>query len=149
MLELKQACPDSVYVLFYNEALPDAAFMSSRFMIKEADQIGKPSASVVITPSIITTKPAIGVGISGASPEHPVNFYVDFGDGNLQTFTATSEDIPAEVNVTGTRRGALTIYVDDDTYVSALSANKQRLSSVDISQAPGLAYLSLTECTLS
>lgn len=149
LLELKQACADSVYVSFYNEALPDAAFMSSRFMIKEADQIGKPSASVVITPSIITTKPAIGVGISGASPEHPVNFYVDFGDGNLQTFTATSEDIPAEVNVTGTRRGALTIYVDDDTYVTALSANKQRLSSVDISQAPGLAYLSLTECTLS
>lgn len=148
-LTLNAACADSVYVSFYNEALPDATFRSTNFMIKNADEYGKPSATAVLEFSALARTPSFGVGISGASEEHPVNFYVDFGDGNLQKFTATTETIPATPNVSGSRKGKVTVYVDDDNYVSAISIDNQRLNSVDFSQTTGLAYLSITKCNLS
>lgn len=149
ILHLNQACSDSVYVSFYNEALPDAAFMSSRFMIKEAADIDKPSLSAVFDFSALTSTPAFGIGMTGATPENPVNFYVDFGDGSLKTFSATSEGLPAEPNVKGARKGKVSVYVDDNTYVTAISINGMRLNSVDLSQTTGLAYLSITGCNLN
>ncbi|MDE6391708.1 MAG: hypothetical protein K2L59_00360 [Muribaculaceae bacterium] len=150
-LTVNKACADSVYVSFTNTALPDAAFRSKYFMIKDASEYGKPTATASLVFSAIARTPSVGVGISGATEEHPVAFHVDFGDGELHTFQATTETIPATPNVSGSRKGngTLTIYVDDDTYVSAISVKDQTINSVDFSQTTGLAYLSITGCRLN
>lgn len=148
ILTLNQSYADSVYVSFTNPDLPDAVFTSEKFMIKEASEFGKPSATAVINFSALASKPTLGVGITGASPENPKTFYVDFGTGNLEEFTATGTDLPLTPNASGSRKGAVTIYVDDDSYLTALSIDGLRVTAINLSNATALSQLAITNCNL-
>ncbi|MDE6582335.1 MAG: hypothetical protein K2K47_07400, partial [Duncaniella sp.] len=147
-ITLNKELTDSVTVLFTNDMLSMYDLSTSKFMVKKAADMGKPSpvADITYYPTIKNVE--LKVGVQGASPESPKQFKVDFGDGNLVDFTATSSTLPETVNVTGTRSGHIIIYMPENTDISALGISGQRLMSIDLSRAFTLAQLSITDCQL-
>lgn len=140
---------DSVYVAFKNTALPDYPLSSSRFMVKSAEVYGQPTAIVSITFSGSAKKPSLKVGLEGATAENPRDFFVDFGDGSLVKFQATTSGIPAEVNATGDRKGTVKICIPEGEVLTALGVDGQRILSTNFKAAVALRELSLTQCNLS
>lgn len=139
---LNKACPDSLYVSFYNTLFMDAPLSTERFMVKTAEDYGTPSALVTIGFSAAATSVEMSVGIAGASEEAPVTFFVDFGDGKMTEFTATSSNMPAQANVTGRRAGEATkIYIPEGKMMTAFGVSKGRISTSDFSQAVHLNEL--------
>lgn len=148
LLTLNKTLPDSVMVTFINSELQDYPLSTAKFMVKTADEIGKPSpvAEMTFYPTVRTV--SLSVGMQGATPEHPRTFSVDFGSGQLVEFTATTSLIPSVPNVTGTRSGHVTIYMPENEDISALAIDGQRLMSIDLAQARTLEQLSITDCLL-
>lgn len=141
---------DSMYVRFQNTMFPDCILTTTRFMVKNEADFGKPSASVSLPTSVLAKQQDIYIGFEGATEENPVKFSVDFGNGQLQEFTATTSSIPSEPNVKGQRAGARTIiYVEEGTDITALKLDGLRLNGpLDLSTAPMIRELKINNCML-
>lgn len=141
---------DSCYVAFMNSELPDAVLTTTRFMIKSKSQMGEPTGIVSIQFSTAVKEQSLSVGIDGATETAPVEFFVDFGDGDLLPFSATTTGLPGEPNVKGSRAGTrTTIYMPEGKTLTALGVDGQRILSINLDEAIQLRELSLTNCTLS
>lgn len=141
---------DSVYVAYVNSDLPEAVLTTEKFMVKEVADMGKPSPAAFINFSAVQTTQSFKVGISGASAATPVTFSVDFGDGVLKEFTAATDGMPAQANVTGARKGSTTtVYVPEGAQLISLGIESQRLVSVDLNNASALKNLVITGARLS
>lgn len=147
-ITLNQTVADSVRVTFINTLYPDYPISTSKFMVKTASEMGKPSPVAQFSYYPTVKNLEISVGMQGASAENPLKFMVDFGNGELVEFTATTVGLPETPNVTGTRTGRVTIYMPENYDISALGINGQRLMTVDLSAAVTLADLSLVNCQL-
>ena len=91
MLTFNKTFADSVYVEFANSELSDYTLTSSRFMVKTADEFGKPSKIVsMMVPR--NTEVNFKAGISGASVDNPSKIMVDFGNGEPKEFDVTSDE---------------------------------------------------------
>ncbi len=148
ILTLKCETPDSVYVSFSNTELADYPMTTSKFIVKSADKYGLPIPAATLGLSSLVSNYSFSVGISGASEENPVTFSVDFGDGQLVDFTATTSGLPETDNVSGKRAGSAIIYIPEGYDLTALGANNVRMNSVTLSTARSLSQLSLTNCNL-
>lgn len=147
-ITLLKTLTDSVKVTFANDLFPQYPLSTAKFMVKSASEIGKPSpvAELSFYPTVKNIE--LSVGMQGATPESPLQFKVDFGNGQLVDFTATSSELPETPNVSGTRTGRVIIYMPENTNISAFGITGQRLMSVDFSRAITLAQLSITDCQL-
>ncbi len=152
-ITLLEAYPDSVYVAFKNSALPNAVLTSSRFRVKTAEDFGKPSATASARFAPTVRNYALSVGLAGASTDTPRSFSVDFGDGKLVEFTATTNSLPLEANVTATKpsggSGTVTVYLPDGEQLTAFGIAGQRLLSTDLTAAHALNELAITDCALA
>lgn len=145
---LNQVVADSVMIMFANSAFPEYPLSTAKFKIKTPEEMGQPTAVAEMTFYPTVREVSFGVGIQGATPESPKTFIVDFGSGTTQEFTATTNEIPAVPNVSGARKGRITIYMPEGTDISALDIEGLRLMSVDLAQARTLGQLSITDCQL-
>lgn len=148
-ITLHKATADSVFVAFANSMFPDAVLTTSRFMVKTAEEFGKPSQALAFRASTSVTDLEFSVGIGGATPENPVKFYVDFGKGELTEFTATTATIPAEANVSGARQGQIKVYIPEGRELTAFAMTGVPVTTSDFSAARSLAYLTLTDCNVT
>lgn len=140
---------DSVFIEFANTAFPDATLRTDKFKIKTAAEYGKPNKAFAFTG--VNGSVSFGVGIQGATADTPKKFYVDFGDntGNLVEFTATSQDVPATANVTGTKGyGSVIVYVPEGDALTAVDIRNIELYSVDASASASLRTLNLVNTEL-
>lgn len=139
---LKKECPDSVYVEFYNTLFIDAPLQTQKFMVKNAENFGKPSPVINLGFSAASTTLKMSVGIEGATEDNPVTFFVDFGKGTLTEFTATSATLPDNPNVSGKRAGDNTIiYMPEGAKLTAFGVSQGRINTSDFSQASHLSQL--------
>ncbi len=146
--------PDSVYLSFANSDFPEFPtpypICTEYFMVKNASDYGKDHVEATINFSSMQKDLTLSVGIMGATPENPKTFNVDFGDGKLQEFTATSSAFPAQANVTGTRAGLTTkIYIHEGDYMTAFGISTGRVTSIDLSQAESITDLRINNVHLS
>lgn len=142
--------PDSVYIAFHNTAFAEYDLTTARFMIKEADEYGQPSLAVMMRTPSAQSDIHFSVGIDGATPENPIEFFVDFGDGQRKPFAATSATYSDIDNVSGTRGGLNTIiYMPENADMTALRVSGVRLSLLSVSEAAMLRELKINNCGLS
>ncbi len=147
-LTFNTTLPDSVYVEFGNSELSDYSINTTKFMVKNAEDLGKPSKIVNMMVASKTAAVAFKAGIDGASAEKPATLMVDFGDGDLKEFTVTSDG--ADTEITGTSSGYYVyIYLPENEILSALNLDGQRLLTLDIKAATELRWLSARNCSLS
>ena len=146
---LLQEYPDSLYFTFRNSALPMYPMTTEKFMVKNEENFGKDNAVVKVNFSSLRKDLALSVGIAGASAENPKTFSVDFGNGTLETFTATTSTFPA-ANVTGTRAGqTTTIYLHEGDYITSFGISQGRVTGIDLSEASSLRDLRINNVNLA
>ena len=150
-ITLLEEVPDSVYITFKNSLLSEYELYTTNFKIKSEAEYGKPNPVITLRTSPGIRTVAYKIGMVGASPETPKTFYVDFGDGTLVEYTTTSAVLPEEANAVGDvkRTGSMTIYMPEGEDLTAFGVADTRLTSLDLSKAPLLAYLSVTNCGLN
>lgn len=151
VLTIKDVPQDSVYIAFANTMFPDAILRTDKFKVKSEDDYGKNVKVLSFTTGVAEGSTiSFGVGVLGASNENPVEFYVNFGDGNLQTFTATSTNVPAISNVTGTRvgYGAIEVYMQEGKDISAFDIMDVAMYSADVTAAATLRNLRIANAGL-
>lgn len=150
-VRLLKAYRDSLYLSFGNTAFPEAKLTTARFMVKNSADAGKPSEALRFVTSVSEGTPlSFGVGMYGATAASPRKFYVDFGNGELVEQTATSEGIPAAVNVNGTRTGSasVVVYIPEGDDLSAFSAAGIAMNSVSLDKAVRIRELRLSNAGL-
>lgn len=143
-----KAVADSVYVEFANSLLTEYNLKTTPFMVKTADDFGKPSRILSFTSSG-SGNVSFAVGMLGATPESPRTFLVDFGDGVMKEYRATTPSATsATPAVTGLPTGRVSIYMPENEVMTALYINGMPLASVDLIAATELTELTLTDCGL-
>lgn len=138
---------DSVYVEYSNTLFNEYALRTTPFMVKRAEDMGKPSLIVTMTPSS-WGEYSFGVGMAGATPQQPKTFLVDFGNGTMTEFQATSGNGLNASNVTGTPSGQISIYIPEGEVMTSLWVNGQQLGGIDLTKATELQELTLRDCGL-
>lgn len=142
---------DSVHFVFSNTDFTEYRLSSTPFVVKSEEDYGKdnPVVSYRLRPS--SKKVALSIGMAGATPETPKTFSVDFGDGNPVEFTATTSLLPAVPNAEGDKKsvGQMTVYVPEGSDLTAFGVADVQMSTLDVSKAPALKYLSVTGCALT
>lgn len=144
-----EAVSDSVYVEYLNDVLNEYSLQTRSFMVKSADDFGKPSKIVTIWPGNEEMPISLAVGMYAASEESPKTFMVDFGDGNLKEFTSDFSLTSTGNNVSGTPLGNVTIYMPEGEVMTSLYINGVPLSTIDITSATELCKLQLSGCGLT
>ncbi|MGN1247127.1 MAG: hypothetical protein ACI4UO_00910, partial [Paludibacteraceae bacterium] len=147
IIVLKKAYQDSVVIEYMNDGFPSADMFTEPFMVKTAEDYGKPTKVMSFT--TYEDPISFSVGLYGASEENPITFWVDLGTQTLTPFVATSERTPVTANVSGTKGyGPVAVYVPDGTNISALSIKNLYVSSIDLSQLNSMRELTLSGTSL-
>ncbi|MDE7427449.1 MAG: hypothetical protein K2M79_06585 [Muribaculaceae bacterium] len=151
-VKLLKPSADSLTMAFANSLFPEYDLKTTNFMVKTPEEYGKDNKIVSMRVRPTTKQLALSVGISGATPENPKRFSVDFGDGVPKDFTTTSDSISAEPNASGAVVKAsqpMVVYIPEGEDLTAFGMEGINLVSVDLSAAPALKYLKLVKCQLS
>lgn len=151
IVKFNKAMPDSVYVKYSNSIFPEYQLSTTPFMVKNPQDIGKPSVAITITPA--TNAPSsisAFVGMGEATAENPVKFIVDFGDGVLKEFTATSNILPKEANLSGSiiTGSPITIYAPEEDALTAFAIDGFPIKSIDLTKAHSLGWLNINNTGL-
>ena len=144
VLTIKDVIADSVYVAFANDLFPDAILRTDKFKIKSESDYGKDNKAFSFTTGVTSGNAiSFGIGIDGATSQSPKEFTVNFGDGTLHKFTATSSEAPATANVNGTRAGygTIEVYVKEGDRLTAIVTKDIPMWSVDVTASASLRTL--------
>lgn len=151
VLTVNEIPSDSVYIAFANSLFPDELLRTDKFKIKSESNYGKNTKAFTFTTSVADGNPmSFAIGVQGATAENPVEFYVNFGDNNLKTFTATTTGVPETANVTGTRTGygTIEVYVKEGNDLSAIETIDIPMYSADVTASASLRNLHLVNAGL-
>lgn len=147
-LTLHKVYADSLYVQFDNDVFSEWPLTTQKFLVKSEAAYGQPSK--IITAGVLKdtgTPFSMGIGFNGATPEAPVKYYVDLGNGELEEFYATSDKAVAQ---TYYKKGSqyVGIYAPEGTVLSAFAMANTYLTSIDVAAATEMRELSLTGTSL-
>ncbi|MDE6695739.1 MAG: hypothetical protein K2K25_02560, partial [Muribaculaceae bacterium] len=151
VIKFNEAIPDSVYVKYANSIFPDYQLSTTPFMVKNPQDMGNPSVAIIITPaSNASSSISAFVGMEGATSDNPVKFLVDFGDGVLKEFTAISNGLPQEPNLTGSiiSGASVTIYAPEEEALTAFAIDGFPIETIDLTKAHSLGWLNINNAGL-
>lgn len=145
-----------VYIAFANDMFPELQLdympmRTEKFTVKSAEDFGKPDLAFSFNAKIGSTGADVKlkIGVAGATEASPKKFYVDFGDGVMKEFAATTETIPEAANAeANSKLGTVTVYVEQGEQLSALCIDAMQLNNIDLSAARSLLYLKLVDTNL-
>jgi len=139
-----------IFIEYANSDFTQYNLRTEAFTVLSAADYGKDIKAVEFASGASTGEAVnLTVGIVGASAENPVKINVDFGDGELKSYTIT-EEVPAAANITGTREGYqnFAVYVPMGNYVSALSIRDINITNIQVSDLTELRSLELVNTGL-
>lgn len=149
-IKFLKAHSDSIYIAFSNSLFDENQLITRKFMIKTVEEFGKPNKVFSFSSNIEQNESvAFGVGIETASVDNPINFFVNFGDGELVQCTATSESFNGN-NVIGIRNGYgnIEIFTPEGVTITAISIDNIEINNIDLSKLGSLRELSITNAEL-
>lgn len=152
IITFSKAVNDSVYVEFSNDVLNEYRQCTSMFRVKNADEVGKPTAILPLTISETPRKFKLNVGIAGADAANPKTFIIDFGDGTQQQYVTKSAAIDelSEIAISAPAgyHGRPTIYMPEGNVMTAFAIDGIDVYDIDLKAATDLKELSITNAQL-
>ena len=144
VMTINQVPQDSVYIAFANSMFPDAVLQTEKFKVKSAEEFGD-SINVATFSLGDVNKLSMGIGILGATPENPIEFYVNIGYNPTQKYIATTSGVPTTPNVVYPVSGYETVkvYLKEGDELTALDANNIKMYSADVTPSASLRVLNL------
>lgn len=149
MITLKKAYADSLYVQYNNDTFIEYPMKTTKFMVKNAEDFGKPSKIISFGTLLGNGRTfEMSVGMAGASPTNIKTYYVDCGDGNLQSYSTAADGEAPWVRVTRNGSGYVTVYVPEGETLTGFGLRNMPVTMADISAATQMTWLSITDCDL-
>ena len=144
VMTINQIPEDSVYIAFANSMFPDAILQTKKFKIKSAEEFGD-SINVASFSLGQVNNLSMGVGILGATPENPIEFYVNIGYNPTQKFLATTSNVPSTPNVVYPVNGYETvkIYLKEGDELTAIDVKNIPMYSADVTPSASLQHLNI------
>lgn len=141
-ITFKTVQPDSVYCQVLHSDFAGLYWKTSKFMVKNPEDIGKSSLAFEFT-----TEKAVGeyVTMSLAAYENDSEVDVDFGDGQLQTFKLKNYISPYGGSLTSALKGnTVKVYAKPGVQLSTIYITGQKVNSINL-----LSSYALTDIDLS
>ncbi len=138
------------FIEYSNSELGEFNLRTEFFTVRSAEDYGKDIKYVDFASGAPTgAKISMGVGVVGASKANPVVAKVDFGDGELKSFTITDE-FPTSANISGTREGYqnFAVYLPQGNYVSSLAIKNLSITNISLTELTKLENLELPNTEL-
>lgn len=138
---------DSVYCQVLHELFENLYLNTKKFMVKDPSEIGKPSKVLSFT-----TSKQVGEQVSLSVATNVVcdEMQIDFGDGNLQTYSTTTYINPYGGTIYGNVAGdAVSIYLPSGVALTQLEAAGNGIMSIDVTKSKGLTSIDLSNNELS
>ena len=144
VMTINQIPEDSVYIAFANSMFPDAILKTEKFKIKSAEEFGD-SINVASFSLGDVKNLSMGIGILGATPENPIEFYVNIGYNPTQKFIATTSGVPSTPNVVYPVNGYETVkvYLKDGDELTAVDVKNIPMYAADVTPSASLQYLNI------
>ena len=144
VMTINQIPEDSVYIAFANSMFPDAILKTEKFKIKSAEEFGD-SINVASFSLGDVKNLSMGIGILGATPENPIEFYVNIGYNPTQKFIATTSGVPSTPNVVYSVNGYETVkvYLKDGDELTAIDVKNIPMYAADVTPSASLQYLNI------
>ena len=144
VMTINQIPEDSVYIAFANSMFPDAILKTEKFKIKSAEEFGD-SINVASFSLGDVKNLSMGIGILGATPEKPIEFYVNIGYNPTQKFIATTSGVPSTPNVVYPVNGYETVkvYLKDGDELTAVDVKNIPMYAADVTPSASLQYLNI------
>ena len=144
VMTINQIPEDSVYIAFANSMFPDAILKTEKFKIKSAEEFGD-SINVASFSLGDVKNLSMGIGILGATPENPIEFYVNIGYNPTQKFIATTSGVPSTPNVVYSVNGYETVkvYLKDGDELTAVDVKNIPMYAADVTPSASLQYLNI------
>ena len=144
VMTINQIPEDSVYIAFANSMFPDAILKTEKFKIKSAEEFGD-SINVASFSLGDVKNLSMGIGILGATPENPIEFYVNIGYNPTQKFIATTSGVPSTPNVVYPVNGYETVkvYLKDGDELTAIDVKNIPMYAADVTPSASLQYLNI------
>lgn len=143
---------DSVYVEFSNDVFSEYTLRTSPFMVKTADEIGKPSLAVALTADYSIKQLKLGIGLNGASAQSPRKVLIEIpGLEEMQEFTVDTQN-PEAVNVVAdipaNFSGRVNVYMPEGEALTAFHIDGTTLYDIDVTKATELRSLTVSDAGL-
>ncbi|MGM9841104.1 MAG: T9SS type A sorting domain-containing protein [Candidatus Limisoma sp.] len=150
-ITFNKAVSDSVYVAYANNVLTGTYLYTQKFKVKTAEEFGKPNTACSFTTTASTgSEISFSVGVAGATADAPKEFYVDLGNGETQSFYATTSELPEAANIVANLAGygPIKVSLPEGDMLTALAVNDLPLTSISVSESPSLKVLKLVNTGL-
>lgn len=144
IVKFLKAQNDSVYCAVDHEMFPDMVLQTTRFMVRNPEDIGKSSLAFEFTPD---KEPDSQLLIRMAAYDPDSKVEVDFGDGNRQGYTVSTS---SSGYILGNLKGeSVKVYTFPGTQIRELNLSSGNISSVDLTRMHGLQSLDLSDNKLT
>ena len=128
---------DSVQVACFNDVLNGAVLLTTKFLVRSADDYGKP---VELASFHLNDNADATINIATREEE---TIYIDFGNGQQVPFPTTAH-VPTPMK--GFATGAIRVYGRVGASVETLSIDNLPMESVDVNRLTTISNLSITNC---
>lgn len=150
IITLKKTYADSLYVQYSNDVFVDYPMTTTKFMVKNESDFGKPSRIISFGTTLDGGRTfSMAVGMAGASATAAKTYYVDCGDGNMQQFSCTADDEQKWVTMSRTGSGNVNIYMPENETLTGFGVRDIPVTSVDLAAATHMTWLSITDASLA
>lgn len=138
-----KAQSDSVYCSFQNDKYPGLELKTSRFLVLNPEDVGKPTLAADMTTGLAVGE-TFAMNLSTFGKDEKIE--VDFGDGELKEFTLS--DTPQKVS--GEVKGAnIKVYTASGVQLKDFDASGMKLTSANIFKSKAIRNLNLNNNELS
>lgn len=138
-----KAQSDSVYCSFQNDKYPGLELKTSRFLVLNPEDVGKPTLAADMTTGLAVGE-TFAMNLSTFGKDEKIE--VDFGDGELKEFTLS--DTPQKVS--GEVKGAnIKVYTASGVQFKDFDASGMKLTSANIFKSKAIRNLNLNNNELS
>lgn len=143
VIKLLKAQSDSCYISMTNDGFPSATLKTTKFMVRNADELGQNSLAFEFT----TSKEAGStLSFTMAAYTSKSKVFVDWGDGEMQENTIESYINHWGKPISGTvpEGGKVKVYTSKGVQIKDLNLPSLQISSIDLSKSHALQTVDLS-----
>lgn len=147
VVSLLRTQADSVYIAMENEGFPSFILETARFMIKEADDLGKPDLAIEFTTDI-SPETNVTIGLSALRSNSKI--FIDWGDGEQKEYTIQTYVSNYGGRQSGVLKGRkVKVYTAKGVQLKDIQLGQMQITDIDLSKSHAVQTIDLSNNNLA
>lgn len=147
VVSLLRTQADSVYIAMENEGFPSFILETARFMIKNAEDLGKPDLAIEFTTDI-SPETNVSVGLSALRSNSKI--FIDWGDGEQKEYTIQTYVSNYGGRQSGVLKGRnVKVYTAKGVQLKDIQLGQMQITDIDLSKSHAVQTIDLSNNDLT